>query len=66
MGTDNCHGCFLRELLTCKIYNTNGSCPCTNCLVKMTCCKSCKEIRQWELEAGYIISGRGMYKNVPM
>lgn len=28
-------------------YNTNGSCPCCKCIVKMICIDDCKEYRDW-------------------
>ena len=28
-------------------YNTNGSCPCCRCIVKMLCLDDCQEYRDW-------------------
>lgn len=36
---DNCKGCYITDRSHCNVYvyNVYGDCPCTNCLVKVTC-----------------------------
>ena len=35
---NNCDGCIIKQKeSSCAPKNSNGSCPCTNCLVKVTC-----------------------------
>lgn len=42
-ANDGCFGCFVRGDMdaanpnSCEYYNRDSSCPCTNCLVKITC-----------------------------
>lgn len=48
----NCHGCVTFVDSECKadVFNDHGRCPCTNCLVKVSCCingddDACDEFR---------------------
>ncbi len=41
----NCNGCHL-ECQT-PAGNKDGSCPCTNCLVKMMCDDPCESWEKW-------------------
>ena len=55
-----CKGCLVfdehkRKLVfdvyTCELteFNTNGQCPCVECLIKMICNKACTEYNNWGL-----------------
>ncbi len=49
----NCDGCFtlinLNGYLSCSYFfnNKDGSCPCTNCLVKVICEEACSNYKKW-------------------
>jgi hypothetical protein len=45
-----CYGCLTLLKYSCKyyIYNINGKCPCTACIIKMICCDECDEFIEWE------------------
>ena len=53
MKKANCKGCYSYENETCAIlermkrkdFNTLSICPCSICLVKMTCIKGCPEYK---------------------
>jgi hypothetical protein len=40
---DGCVGCFSLVMI-----NSDGSCPCTNCLIKIMCINPCKEILDYD------------------
>lgn len=47
---NNCSGCIDYEEYVdgyedCMMYNENGSCPCTNCIVKVVCEDPCDKLR---------------------
>lgn len=45
----NCKGCFVNNCCPLTMINeTQQSCPCTKCLVKMTCEISCPEYDLFE------------------
>lgn len=57
----NCDGCidFERELkferpvksgdisFSCVPYNHSGQCPCTTCIIKIMCKRTCNELERW-------------------
>ena len=53
MTESNCDGCSDSDenihFNICELifYNKNGSCPCTNCIVKMMCSDSCDKFALW-------------------
>ena len=58
---EHCKGCFTYYLTPtlpseshtfCRQhkYNDEGSCPCTNCLVKTTCNTACTDVHNWALD----------------
>jgi len=47
--TKNCEGCHLStsDIVTCMDDNKKGTCPCTLCIVKVTCRIWCDKNREW-------------------
>lgn len=46
MNNKNCKGCQMHvgnQFCRFLAYNMDGECPCTNCLVKVTCDLDCKQ-----------------------
>ena len=46
-----CKGCLTVRRL-CMEFNTEGGCPCTNCLIKPMCQDACCDFIEFELKAG--------------
>lgn len=59
MISKNCKGCR-SDISTCDSdgVNKNGSCPCTNCLVKAICSVFCLKAYKFVLT----VRERGLYK----
>ena len=53
MSDEKCKGCITDHYETgthhCywDYYNKDGTCPCSNCLVKMMCNEACDEFEKW-------------------
>jgi len=44
---NHCDGCNAQEGNSCPRENTDGTCPCTLCILKMMCDNICEELEKW-------------------
>ncbi len=56
MENEHCEGCsaYLKDFDSnhCAQYNTDGSCPCTECIIKIMCTSAlCEKYLEWDKEA---------------
>jgi hypothetical protein len=51
---ENCDGCGMNNRYTeeavCLPHNKKGSCPCTNCIVKIMCKSFCEMAADWWID----------------
>jgi len=46
---NHCDGCYAKGNV-CSGYNDDGSCPCTECIVKMMCYSLCDVHDKWDID----------------